>query len=158
MTCRYDVWTMATTWILIAHDAGARIFENQGPGKGLDAIEEIEHPEGRELPQSLVSDRPGRSFRKNSGDPRRAAMSRSEGPREHVVAAFAKALADKLRQGRVQNQFERLVLVAPPRFLGLLRSSLDGPTSQLVVGSLDKDLANSKDSELVEQLGEVIAV
>lgn len=149
---------MATTWILVAHDAGARIFENRGPGKGLESVETVEHPEGRERDQGLVSDRPGRSFRKNSGDPRRAAMSRGQSPHQHAVSAFAKSLADRLRQARVQNQFERLVLVAPPRFLGFLRSSLDGPTSQMVVGSIDKDLANTKDSELIKHLGEVIAV
>jgi len=50
------------------------------------------------------------------------------------------------------------VLVAPPRFLGLLRSSLDGPTAQLVMASLDKDLAASKKSELVERLSEVLTL
>jgi hypothetical protein len=44
------------------------------------------------------------------------------------------------------------------RFLGLLRSSLDGPTAQLVMASLDKDLATSKASELVERLSEVVAL
>jgi protein required for attachment to host cells len=149
---------MAKTWILVAHDAGARVFENDGPGKGLQLIEEIDHPEGRERDQDINADRPGRSFRKNSGDPRRAAMSRSEGPRERAVSDFARAMAEKLKQGRVENQYERLVLVAPPRFLGLLRSSLDGPTAQLLVGSLNKDLASTRQAELIEHLGEVIAV
>jgi protein required for attachment to host cells len=149
---------MAKTWILVAHDAGARVFENDGPGKGLQLIEEIDHPEGRERDQDINADRPGRSFRKNSADPRRAAMSRSEGPRERAVADFARAMAEKLKQGRVENQYERLVLVAPPRFLGLLRSSLDGPTAQLLVGSLNKDLASSRQAELIEHLGEVMAV
>jgi protein required for attachment to host cells len=108
--------------------------------------------------RDIDSDRPGRSFRKDSGDPRRAAMSRKEGPQDRVVSNFARALTDKLQQARMENQYERLVLVAPPRFLGLLRSSLDGPTAQLVVGSLDKDLASSKEAELIEHLGEVIAV
>lgn len=149
---------MAKTWIMVAHDAGARVFENDGPGKGLQLIEEIDHPEGRERDQDINADRPGRSFRKNSGDPRRAAMSRSEGPRERVVSDFARAMAEKLKQGRVENQYERLVLVAPPRFLGLLRSSLDGPTAQLLVGSLNKDLASTKQAELIEHLGEIIAI
>jgi protein required for attachment to host cells len=149
---------MAKTWILVAHDAGARVFENDGPGKGLQLIEEIDHPEGRERDQDINADRPGRSFRKNSADPRRAAMSRSEGPRERVVADFARAMAEKLKQGRVENQYERLVLVAPPRFLGLLRSSLDGPTAQLLVGSLNKDLASTTQAELIGHLGEVMAV
>jgi protein required for attachment to host cells len=149
---------MATTWILVAHEAGARVFESLGSGKGLELLDTIEHPEGRARDRDIDSDRPGRSFRKNSGDPRRAAMSRSEGPHDRAVADFARALADKLQHARVENQYGRLVLVAPPRFLGLLRSSLDGPTAQLVVGSVDKDLAFSKEAELIEHLSEVIRV
>ena len=149
---------MAKTWILVAHEAGARVFENCGPGKGIGLVETVEHPEGRERDRELVSDRPGRSFRKDSGDPRRASMSRSEGPHDRAVSDFARALADKLRHARMENRYERLVLVAPPRFLGLLRSSLDGPTGQLVIGSVDKDLAASKEPELVERLGAVLAV
>jgi len=149
---------MATTRILVAHDAGARIFDNEGPGKGIDLVEEIEHPAGRARAAELESDRPGRSFRKNSADPRRAAMSPNEGPRERVVADFARELADNLRHGRMDNSYDRLVLVAPPKFLGLLRAALDRPTADCVVGSLDKDLAASKEDELLGQLGEIIAV
>jgi len=149
---------MANTWILVAHDAGARVFANRGPGKGLELIEAIDHPEGRARDRDIVSDRPGRSFRKDSGDPRRAAMSRSQGPHDRVVSDFARALAGKLQNARMENRYTRLVLVAPPRFLGLLRSSLDGPTAQLVIGSVPKDLASRNESELVAHLGEVIAV
>jgi protein required for attachment to host cells len=149
---------MAKTWILVAHDAGARLFENEGPGKGIEMVEEIDHPQGRERDRDFDSDRPGRAFRKNSADPRRAAMSRSESPHERDVAAFARTLTQKLQHGRTSNRYDRLVLVAPPRFLGLLRSSLDGPTAQLVVGSLDKDLAAHKESELIEHLAEIISV
>lgn len=149
---------MAKTWILVAHEAGARVFENQGPGKGLDLLEELEHALGRARDRDIVSDRPGRSFRKNSGDPRRAAMSRGEGPHDRAVANFARELAHKLQHARVQNRYQRLVLVAPPRFLGLLRSSLDGPTTHLVVGSLHKDLAATKEAELIEHLHEVVPV
>ena len=149
---------MAKTWILVGHDAGARVFENYGPGKGLELVETIEHPEGRLRDRDIDSDRPGRSFRKDSGDPRRAAMSRGESPHDRAISDFARALADKLQRARVRNQYERLVLVAPPRFLGLLRASLDGPTAPLVVGSLDKDLATSDEAELIGQLGKVIAI
>jgi len=149
---------MMKTWILVAHEAGARIFANHGPGKGLTLVESIEHPEGRARDRDLKSDRPGRSFRKDSGDPRRASMGQSEGPHDRAVSDFARGLAEKLKHARVQNQFEGLVLVAPPRFLGLLRSSLDGPTSRLVVGSVHKDLATSKEAELIKHLGDVIAV
>lgn len=149
---------MTTTWIMVAHEAGARVFESRGLGKGLELVETIEHPKGRERDRDVDSDRPGRSFRKNSGDPRRAAMSRSEDPHDRVVSDFARVLAAKLQHARAENQYERLVLVAPPRFLGLLRSSIDRPTAQLVVGSVDKNLASSNEAELIEHLADVIAV
>ena len=146
------------TWIVVAHDAGARVFETHGRGTGLALVEEIEHPEGRARDRDMASDRPGRAFRKNSGDPGRASMSQSEGPHDRAVSDFARALAEKLKDARTQNRYWRLVLVAPPRFLGLLRSSLDGPTAKLVTASLDKDLASEKTSELAERLGELIAL
>lgn len=149
---------MTKAWILVAHEAGARLFMNDGPGRGLALVETLEHPEGRARDRDIDSDRPGRSFRKDSADPRRAAMGQSVGPHDRAVAGFAKLLARKLEHARVQNQFQRLVLVAPPRFLGMLRSSLDGPTSQLVVGSINKDLAASKEAELIKHLKEMIAV
>lgn len=149
---------MTTTWILVAHEGGARLFANDGPGKGLGLVETIDHPEGRTPERDMVSDRPGRSFRKDSGDPSRASMGQSEGPHDRAVADFARLLAQKLKQARTQNQIQRLVLVAAPRFLGTLRSSLDGPTSQLVVGSINKNLASSKEAELIKHLGEVIVV
>ncbi|MDH3202213.1 MAG: host attachment protein [Myxococcales bacterium] len=149
---------MASTWVLVAHEAGARVFENSGPGKGLRFVEGIDHPEGRLQDGDFNADRPGRSFRRDAGDVRRAAMSRSEGPHEHAVSDFARALANRLQHARTMGQYDRLVLVAPPKFLGLLRSSIDAPTERCVVGSLDKDLAASDEAELVRQLGKVIAV
>ena len=149
---------MGNTWILVAHEAGARLFANDGIGNGLALVESIDHPRGRARDRDIVSDRPGRSFRKNSGDTRRASMGQTESPHDRVVSDFSRELADKLRQARVQNQFDQLVLVAPPRFLGLLRSSLDGPTSQLVIGTIHKDLASSNEAELIQHLGEVIVI
>jgi protein required for attachment to host cells len=149
---------MFRTWVVVAHDAGARFFESDGPGQGLELVEEIEHSAGRARDSEMASDRPGRAFQRNSGDPRRSSMGQSESPHERAVSDFARAVAVKLEHARVTNRYAQLVLVAPPRFLGLLRSSLDGPTSQLVVGSLDKDFATIEANELVERLSDVIAL
>jgi protein required for attachment to host cells len=149
---------MTTTWILIAHDAGARIFENRGPGKGLELVEQMDHEAGRDRNQEFDADRPGRSFQRNAADARRSAMSRSESPRERAVADFARTLAEELKSARTQNRYERLVLVAAPKFLGRVRNALDSATAHCVVGSLDKDLAGSDEAELVEHVGKVIAV
>jgi len=56
---------------------------------------------------------------------------------------FAKRLADRIEQGRVERRFERLCFVAPPRFLGLLREKCSRETAKLVEFELAKDFPNS---------------
>jgi protein required for attachment to host cells len=85
-------------------------------------------------------------------------MGREESAHERTVSVFARDIAGKLEHARTTHEFDQLVLVAPPRFLGLLRGSLDDGTAKLVIGSLDKDLAHSKESELGAQLAELIRV
>ena len=36
-----------TTWILVAQRSGARIFEHEAPGAGLQLVNTILHEEGR---------------------------------------------------------------------------------------------------------------
>ena len=149
---------MSKTWIVVGHDAGARIFERRGIGKGLELVDELDNPGGRDRDGDFDADRPGRSFRRNAGDPRRSAFSRAESPRERVVADFARRVANTLGQARTEQRFGQLVLVAPPRFLGLLRASLDSPTARSVIGSLDKDFAAHGEAELAVRLADVIAI
>lgn len=147
---------MPNTWILVAHASGARLFENAGPGKGLDLRRTIEHPKGRLRDGEFDSDRPGRSFER-VGQVRHA-MSREKSPSDEAVTAFARELASMLKDGRLDGSYERLVLIAPPRVLGLVRNALDEPTSGLIVGSLDKDLAYHDEEQIRDQVGSVIAV
>ena len=92
---------MNKTWILIAHRAGARIFENDGPGKGLKHVDAIAHPEGRLENKALGSDKPGRSF--DSHGPGRHALGKEHGPAETVAQEFAHALAARLDAGRTRS-------------------------------------------------------
>ncbi len=69
---------------------------------------------------------------------------------------FAAELAERLEAGRVAGTFQRLILVAPPHFLGLLRESLDAPTRAMVHTSLDKDYSQETVPELANQLAKVL--
>jgi protein required for attachment to host cells len=53
---------------------------------------------------------------------------------------FAKQITEKLEHGRVNHEFNKLILVAPPAFLGALRLALNEQTSKLITSSLDKNL------------------
>lgn len=142
---------MNKTWILIAHRAGARIFENDGPGTGLKHVDAIAHPEGRLEDKALGSDKPGRSF--DSHGPGRHALGKEHGPAETVAQEFAHALAARLDAGRTQHAYGKLVLVAEPRFLGMLRAALTPQTAALVSAAVEKDLVHVADHDLAAHLG-----
>jgi len=145
---------MNTTWILVAHRSGARLFENLGPGKGMQLVEDIPHPEGRLKSGEINADKPGRAF--DSFGNGRHSMSQEHEAAEQVSLMFARHLCDKLEKARAENRFGKLVLVAESRLLGELRSALDKPTAALVSGTLDKDLAGVDNRDIPKHLGNLV--
>jgi protein required for attachment to host cells len=145
-----------TTWILVAQRSGARIFEHEAPGAGLQLVNTILHEEGRLRDREINADRPGSSMDHNTGA--QHGMSSEESPHERVVADFVRSLAKTLESARVEHRYSKLVLVAEPRMLGLLREALDAPTTALVIGSLDKDYYPRDQDHLLKALGEFISV
>ena len=69
---------------------------------------------------------------------------------------FAGALARRLDDGRQQGEFERLLLVASPDFLGTLRKKLSRPTAKLVDRSLDANLTHLDADDIRKHLPEII--
>lgn len=145
---------MDRTWIMVAHRSGARLFENRGPTKGLDLLDALEHPAGKLKNREIESDKPGRSFdRRGSG---RHAYAKEHEATEHVAEQFARQLSDILEQGRNHQKYQRLVLVAEPRFLGMLRGALSPQTGSLVTATLDKDLGGIESRDLPRHLDGVV--
>lgn len=147
---------MSKTWILVAHRSGARLFENRGPRKGLDSLRQIENPAGKLKNHEINSDKPGRSF--DRGGRGRHAYATEQDPTTHVAEHFAKQLAALLDEGRNEQRYNRLVLVAEPRFLGILRGSLSDATAALVSATIDKDLGGTEPRDLPRYLEEVVYV
>lgn len=143
-----------TTWILVAHRAGARLYSQSGKHQPLHLVENIPHPEGRLRNRDLDSDAGGRSF--DRFGPQRHALSPKEAPIDHVTDLFAKELANKLHSGRANGNCEQIILVAGPRLLGKLRLVLDPPTAKLVIQALDKDLGELSDHDLPRVLTDVL--
>ncbi len=145
---------MSKTWILVAHRAGARIFESGGPGMGLRRIEEIPHPEGRLENRQIGSDKPGRSF--DSHGASRHALGKEHDEAETVAQAFAHKLAAHLDNARAKNAFSKIVLVAEPRFLGMLHAALPAHTAALVSTKVEKDLGHVADHDLPAHLRGIV--
>ncbi|MDR5885894.1 host attachment protein [Vreelandella janggokensis] len=129
-----------TTYIVVADAARARIFTREA--LTLTEQESLVHAEGRLHEGDLVTDRPGADVHESNSTSARS--SGEEGAAsKHENELFAKQVANHLYNARVGNSLEKLIMVAPPKFLGLLRDKLDGPTQELVIHTLSKDLSKA---------------
>ena len=143
---------MADAWVLVADAARARIFSVDSPQANLNPVEQLVSPEARLHDRDINADRPGRAF--DSFGEGRHAMGTNTDPKEQDAIRFAREVADHLEQGRVGNRFDRLILVAEPHFLGLLRKSIKPPLGQLITLEINKDLSRAKEQEIREHLPE----
>ncbi len=140
---------MTTTWILVANASQARLYVNHGPRKGLVALKSLHHPESREKAADLVSDRPGQLHSPGVGQ--RASQPKTD-PKTNEARLFAQKLARELNAARSTGQMDRIILVAPPSFMGLINEKLDGPTASMVSDRFEKDYTKSADKELAGHL------
>jgi protein required for attachment to host cells len=154
-------------WIIVMHQAGARIFRRNRPSNGIELVEKIDHPEGRNRDHDIYTDRPGRTFPPtpgtNSRGPQGAVHSQRKGgmtprvmPHEMDVIRFTQHVAHHLETARAQNRYQGLVLVADPHELGLLKESLDKKTGEKVMATLNKNLSKVRDIEIEDQIYDVL--
>ena len=139
---------MSKIWIVAAQSSCAKILETETPLGALREVELLEHPAARAHQRDLMSDRPGRSF--DSGGEGRNAMESEVEPKHHEAMVFAKQIAARLESGRIAGDFQELVLVAGPEFLGLLRHSLSDATKQHISKTIDKNLVHM-DAETIRE-------
>ena len=151
MTHRHQNPVVPNIWIVVADRCRARIFAThqfQGLPQ-LTEIEVLEFPKGALKFSEYVSDHSGRMPGPGgipvSGDP--------EVDFEHRTAEeFAGQLVQHLEDGRNKHKFGKIILMAPPVFLGVLRQKLTPQLARMVDLELDKDLSRRSDAEIAEHV------
>jgi protein required for attachment to host cells len=131
-----------TTWVLVADAHRARVLEVADAGLLPRLLMTVKPPapEGQQRsPEHLW---------RHGDDPRAA----------HEEQRSAHALVQALERGLADNQFRHLVLVAPPRMLGVLRESLPRGLSDRLRSSLAKDWGHVSDAELPQQTRPLVEI
>lgn len=145
---------MTNVWVLVADRSRAKIFHAVPEVRpSYMVLAEFEHPESRQKAQETESDSPGRV------QLRGAARSAVEPhiDRTHLTAQhFATELIDYLHVAYQEHRFEKLVIVAPPLFLGTLRSMYTSHLQQTVLLEVSKDLIGCTEAELQLRLAELV--
>ena len=142
---------MSKHWVMVADKSKARIFTIADPrGALLDEVV-LEHPQAREREQTLTSDRPGRSY--DSKGQGRHAMGTSVEPDQQETIRFARQIAEHVQAAHNEGRCDRLLLVAGPPLLGLLREPLNTLTG-LRVSEIEKNLGQYDAREIRKHLPE----
>lgn len=125
------------SFVVVADGRKMLFFRNEGdeahPNLVVERVREQDNPPDRE--QS--TDAPGRSF--SSVGNGRSAYEETD---FHQLEEdrFAAETADLLKRRALNNDYDALFVVAPPRTLGELRKHYHKEVSGRLVGELDKDL------------------
>ena len=137
-----------TTWILAADASRARILQVMDREHRLAEIDDLYNPAARLNERELTSDAEPR-FRGSDGP---GSDREAKGAVEHEVETFAKAIGDYLDKARNSHRYDRLHLIAPPKFLGQLRKELGKEVGKLVADEMPKDLSWLNARELEKKL------
>lgn len=129
-----NVEKLIRTWILVADGAQARIFLTYpGEPRWLE-LHDFKNPKSRMRGVQLLESPPD--------------MDNGVLPRDREEVGFAHRLAKFLDVSLGRNTYDRLIVVAPPRFLGELRRELTKQVERRIVDCLTEDLVHLSPREL----------
>lgn len=129
---------MSRIWVLVAESSRAKLFSAENRKAPLVEIGDFAHPEARLHEGDLVSDQSGSDG--GSVGQGRHVLDNKTSARDIERTEFARNLAHRLEAARKEKAFDRVVLIAPPSFLGLLRDNLSDEVMERVTEQIDKNL------------------
>jgi len=137
-----------TTWILVSDAGSARVFAATKWREPWRVVQEIDNPDGRAREAELVSDHPGRQ----SGAAASPSMKAPASAKTREAERFAARLARLVERGYDDHAFDRLVLVAPPRFLGRLRQKIRASVQASIAAQIRHDYTHAGAAEVEERV------
>jgi protein required for attachment to host cells len=144
--------------VVVADQSEAKFYELGHRPESLKLVGQLLDPQAHLHDRDFNSDRPGRMFdhAPMSGGRRGAtphhATGGEHGPRRHEAEQFARRIAAELERGQRNRDFDGLIILAGPLFLGLLRSAFSDAVRSIVVAEVTKDLVHQSTREVIKHL------
>lgn len=142
------------TWIVVTNSNRCRFYLFDSHKKILTFLKELSHPENRHKSGDyFTSDKPGRY---HSASTARGSYEPRTDPKESGVQHFSHEIANDLDHARTRNEYEKLILIAPPHMMGLLLEQCNKHVKQLIINEIKKDIVHYTDHELLTFLKDQI--
>jgi len=141
---------MNSTWVVCADASRARIFNYNKHDHSLEELLAFSHPASRLKESDLGDDEPGVVLTRS--DYVLHGMAEPKQRKELEAMSFAKDIAQHLSKEHKLGHFSRLVLIAAPEFLGMLRNKLSKTLTSSNIFELNKDVSKLPASQILEHL------
>jgi protein required for attachment to host cells len=149
--------------IVVADERQANFFDAASPGSLVSQGSIMNGAAGLK-DRDLETDREGRRYGGTSGVSHAGGAAQShhhgtDGERSteiHDLQLFAKAVAKRIDHERATNSFDRLVIIASPKVLGLLRKELPKQSEDALAAEIPKDLLHQGPHAILNALPEGI--
>ena len=142
--------TKKTTWVIVADESAATVYVRKSRRGRLTELFNLTNEVGRKKIGDLISDRGGRSF-DSHGQGRHTMAKEKPGPKKHAAIAFAKKIANRINKAIHDGTCDEFVLIAAPRFLGILRDALSKAGNVDAAVAIDKEMVG-QDVAVIEKL------
>lgn len=141
-------------WIVVADEGSARLVEYRPDDRSFTVVETLDDPLAHARNRELQRDASGRR-----GTAAHAASITTsaglEASHQQAISA-ARRVVERLSSARNDARFGALIIIAAPRFLGLLRNALPPDLQPLVREEQALDLVGLPEPALFERLREFV--
>jgi protein required for attachment to host cells len=136
-------------WVVVCDGAKALVLENVGDPKFLNLKTKEVYEQDDPKTSEQGTDAPGRAI--NSVDARRSAMEQTDW-HDQAERRFLQSLAGHLDAAVNAGKVKSLIVVAPPRALGVLRRAYSHNLRAALRAEIDKDLVKLPVHEIEKHL------
>ena len=140
-------------WIVVANEAAAEFCMQPRKNGRIDRLFTLHNDVARKKTAEIISSRGGRSF--DSHGYGRHTHSRQHEPKDVYLLKFARTIAKRLLEVEHNEPVAGIVLVAPPRFIGLLRKAIAVAGGIEPCRTINKDVVGIDERHLQQLLAEV---
>lgn len=132
---------MKKKWIVVAESNRARIYSVESRTSPLREIDEIvNHASHDEAPINGQIE--------GNGQGGRHPMETRIEPKKLEMEHFAHDVSERLESARRGGDYNDLVLISPPNFLGMLKQNLGTVTQKHISQTINKNLIHKSESEI----------
>ena len=133
--------------VLVADGRKSLFLRNEGDPEHPNLVVEDQAAHADLADRDMKTDAPGRAMSQVSGR-----QSTMEEPDYHQIEEDRFAADTALMLKQKADEFEKLIIIAPPRTLGELRKHYDKAVADKIVAEIDKDLTRHPTDKIEKAL------